>query len=93
MLKHALLLTILMLAISYGESKKLRVAVAEQPPFIEKPENEPHRGLLIDLMDKIANLLNLTYEVYQVDDNEMGSMKHNKKWDGLVGELVEKVFY
>ena len=91
MLKHVLFFTIVILSISFGESRKYKVVVARQPPFIEKTKNG-FRGLLIDLMFEIATLLDID-TIVQVPIGEMGHMNEKNEWNGLVRELIDKVIY
>lgn len=90
MLKHVLFFTIGILSVSLGESPKYKVVVTLQPPFIEETKTG-FRGLLIDLMDEIAHMVNFTYDLYKVPDGEMGRLNEKKEWNGLVRELIDKV--
>ncbi|GAU96059.1 hypothetical protein RvY_07557-2 [Ramazzottius varieornatus] len=73
-------------------SSALRVAVVVQEPFIIRTKNEttPYKGYLIDLMQKIANELQIQYELYEVPDQQFGAMDDNGEWNGLIRELVDK---
>lgn len=64
----------------------------QQKPFIVKDENAPkgYKGYCIDLIDKIAQILNFDYEITPVGDGKFGNMDENGKWNGVVKELMEK---
>ena len=53
-------------------------------------ENDQFEGYCIDLLEKIASICNFTYEIKLVDDGYHGSFV-NGKWNGIVGELIDKV--
>ncbi|CAG9835987.1 unnamed protein product [Diabrotica balteata] len=67
-----------------------RIVVVEQQPFIFRDETAPKQfnGYCIDLINKIAEILNFDYELIAVD--KFGTMDENGKWDGMVKELIEK---
>jgi len=52
--------------------------------------NSQFRGYCVDLMDKIATLCNFTYKLKLVEDGFHGAYV-NGKWNGMVGELIDKV--
>lgn len=49
-------------------------------------------GFMVDLMEKIAERLNLKYRFQLVHDNQYGrqDMKTGK-WNGIMGELIDGV--
>ena len=54
--------------------------------------NEKYQGFCVDLLKQIAKICNFTYEIRQVNDGLHGSYSNiTKKWNGLVGEIIEKV--
>ncbi len=55
-------------------------------------ENDKYEGYCIDLLKKISKLANFTYEIKLVEDGFHGSLI-NGKWNGMIGELVEKVSF
>nr|UTN00863.1 ionotropic receptor [Semanotus bifasciatus] len=67
-----------------------RVVTVVQKPFIFKDDTAPkgYSGYCIDLIEKIAEILNFDYEVFAVEN--FGAMDENGKWSGLVKELIEK---
>lgn len=92
-----LFLDILVFHIHADEKKPLKVAIAIQPPFTEKYQDDngniSYRGICIDLMAKIASIINYEYEIYEVPDGQMGTWNENQtgEWNGLIRELVDKV--
>ncbi|ESP03952.1 hypothetical protein LOTGIDRAFT_156555 [Lottia gigantea] len=74
------------------EIKDLLVVTLHEPPFvyIEETDNDTvYSGYAIDVLDKIAKRLGLTYRIYTVSDGRYGRQKANGDWDGLVGEIVK----
>ena len=55
-------------------------------------KNDIYEGYCIDLLKKISKLANFTYEIKLVEDGFHGSLV-NGKWNGMIGELVEKVSF
>lgn len=51
------------------------------------------KGFCIDLAQKVAEKINLTYDICLVQDGMYGAELPNKSWDGMIGELLEKVPY
>ena len=54
-------------------------------------ENEVYEGYCIDLLNELAKSLKFTYEIYFVPDGLYGAKTENGTWNGLIGELVNKV--
>ena len=53
--------------------------------------NFQYKGYCIDLIEKIANRCNFTYQIKLVEDGFHGSVV-NGKWNGIIGELIDRVF-
>jgi hypothetical protein len=53
--------------------------------------NDRYRGYCIDLLDKIAKMCNFSYIIKEVDDEKHGAYVGGK-WNGMVGELIDKVY-
>ncbi|XP_060082330.1 glutamate receptor-like [Ylistrum balloti] len=47
-------------------------------------------GFCIDLAEKIANYVNITYDICLVSDFNYGTMLKNGTWNGMVGELTRR---
>ena len=50
-----------------------------------------YRGFCIDLFDRIASVLDFTYEIYETPDSFFGSLNNDGNWNGAINELMEKV--
>ena len=50
-----------------------------------------YEGFCIDLLNQLAKMLHFTYEIYPSPDGQYGGMTENGTWDGIIGELVNKV--
>ena len=55
-------------------------------------EDGKFRGFCIDILDEIAKKMNFRYEIYRVADNQFGSEDENGTWNGMIRELIDKVF-
>ena len=54
--------------------------------------DEPvYEGYIVDLMDEISNLLGLKYRLIPVQDSQYGYKRTDGSWNGMVGELIERV--
>ena len=52
--------------------------------------NDQFKGFCIEMLEKIAKLTNFTYTIKLVDDGFHGAYV-NGKWNGMLGELIDKV--
>ena len=50
-----------------------------------------YHGYCIDLLIELAKTLHFTYEIYLSPDGEYGAKTGNGAWNGMVGELIDKV--
>lgn len=50
-----------------------------------------YKGFSIDVLDALAKILGFKYEIYQVSDGKYGSQLPNGTWNGMIGELINKV--
>ena len=50
-----------------------------------------YHGYCIDLLNELAKMLHFTFEIYPTPDGLYGSETENGTWDGVIGELVNKV--
>ena len=54
--------------------------------------NHYFKGFCIDLAQKVTEILNITnYTICIVQDGKYGSIQANQTWDGMIGELMQKV--
>ena len=50
-----------------------------------------YEGFCIDLFEHLAKMLHFTYEIYLSPDGQYGGITENGTWNGMMGELVNKV--
>lgn len=50
-----------------------------------------YKGFSIDVLDALAKMLGFKYDIYQVADSKYGSQLPNGSWNGMIGELINKV--
>ncbi len=50
-----------------------------------------YEGFIVDLMDRISQIVGFKYELIPVKDNRYGYRLATGLWDGMIGELVSKV--
>ncbi len=48
-------------------------------------------GYCIDLLNELARNLKFTYEIYPTPDGMYGAETENGTWNGMIGELLNKV--
>lgn len=54
--------------------------------------NHYFEGFCIDLAQKVTEILNITnYTVCLVQDGQYGAIQANQTWNGMIGELMQKV--
>ena len=50
-----------------------------------------YTGYCIDLLNELARNLKFTYEIYPSPDGLYGAETENRTWNGMIGELMNKV--
>ncbi|CAD5215980.1 unnamed protein product [Bursaphelenchus okinawaensis] len=68
-----------------------RVVTILQEPFVQTGGPDETFGLTgycIDLLVKIQEQLNFTYEIYEVPDKKFGVLESTGNWNGLIGDLI-----
>lgn len=50
-----------------------------------------YKGFSIDVLDALSKNLGFKYEIYQSPDGKYGQQLHNSSWNGMIGELINKV--
>lgn len=50
-----------------------------------------YKGFSIDVLDALAKILGFKYDIYQVADSKYGSQLPNGSWNGMIGDLINKV--
>lgn len=68
----------------------------KEDPFVMVAENilgqpKRYKGFSIDVLDALAKILGFKYDIYQVADSKYGSQLPNGSWNGMIGELINKV--
>ena len=48
-------------------------------------------GYVVDLLDRICQMLGLKYDLSPVEDGEYGQQGIDGTWNGMIRELLEKV--
>ena len=57
----------------------------------EKDGAISYEGFCIDLLKQLAKILHFTYEIYLSPDGQYGKITQKGTWNGIIGELVNKV--
>ncbi|XP_052237251.1 glutamate receptor ionotropic, kainate 2-like isoform X4 [Dreissena polymorpha] len=73
----------------------LRVVTIFDPPYVIKRnttgENGRYEeGFIIDLMEELSKSLGFKYEIYEQHKKAYGSEQKDGKWDGMIGDLIER---
>ncbi|GMR59002.1 hypothetical protein PMAYCL1PPCAC_29197 [Pristionchus mayeri] len=68
--------------------KIYRIVTIIQPPFVERLPNGTYVGYCMDMMSLIADQLNISYTIFEVEDGSFGTIDENGNWNGLMGSLV-----
>ena len=50
-----------------------------------------YEGYMVELLDKLAQLMDFRYKLFPVDDGSFGFPQRNGTWTGLMGEVISKV--
>ena len=53
--------------------------------------NGGYKGYVVDLMDKVSEIVGFKYKLIPIHDGTYGYRRSDGTWNGMVGELVEKV--
>uniref|UniRef100_A0A4W3GFG5 Glutamate receptor n=1 Tax=Callorhinchus milii TaxID=7868 RepID=A0A4W3GFG5_CALMI len=77
------------------EGVTLRVVTVLEAPFVLVAENvfgQPKEfcGYSIDVLNTLSQQLGFKYQIYQVPDRQYGKIQRNGKWNGMIGELINK---
>uniref|UniRef100_A0A915EK41 Uncharacterized protein n=1 Tax=Ditylenchus dipsaci TaxID=166011 RepID=A0A915EK41_9BILA len=73
--------------------EKLRVVVYLEEPFVMrkyaniKGATDTYEGFCIDLLQEMANTLNFTFEIVEVEDGTYGVEDETGRWNGIIGVL------
>ncbi|XP_078267646.1 glutamate receptor ionotropic, delta-2-like isoform X1 [Rhinoraja longicauda] len=77
------------------EGVTVRVVTVLVTPFVMISENifgQPKEfcGFSIDVLNALSEHLGFKYQIYQAPNNQNGKLQNNGKWDGMIGELINK---
>ena len=53
--------------------------------------NDQFYGFLKDLLDRLKNDLDFEYVLHVVSDSLYGVIQKDGSWNGMIGELIDKV--
>lgn len=56
-----------------------------------KRGNDRFYGFLKDLLERLKNDLDFEYVLHVVSDNNYGVRRKDGSWNGMIGELINKV--
>ena len=75
----------------------------QEPPYLlmKNPDsgenltgNDQYEGFCVDMLNEIAKEVGFKYVIQIVNDGNYGAQEPDGTWNGMVGELIEKVrFY
>lgn len=85
-----LLLLLLLVSLSSGETVYKVTTILEEPFVIQKQGGSAQfDGFIPDLLKKIEPLLNVTFDIKHVGDFKYGSKRKDGNWTGMIGEIVQ----
>ena len=59
------------------------------PPGLQG--NEQYEGFCVDMLRELADILRFSFRIKLVDDGLYGAPEPNGSWNGMVGELINRV--
>ncbi|XP_053396130.1 glutamate receptor ionotropic, kainate 2-like [Mercenaria mercenaria] len=73
----------------------LRVVTVFDPPYVinltePNEHGRMHEGFIIDLLDELSAILGFNYTIYEAADRAYGSEVTPGKWNGMIGDLIER---
>lgn len=67
----------------------------QDDPFVIKEKRKDgaisFKGYCIDLLEELARNLHFTYDIYTTPDGNYGAEAENGTWNGVIGELINRV--
>lgn len=64
-----------------------------RPNFQALSGNERFEGFCVDMLRELAELLRFRYRLRLVEDGLYGAPEPNGSWTGMVGELINRVWW
>ena len=49
-------------------------------------------GFIIDLLDQVALMIDFQYDIEPVQDGNYGHRQPSGKWNGVIGEIIARVW-
>ncbi|XP_037797071.1 glutamate receptor ionotropic, delta-1-like [Penaeus monodon] len=72
----------------------LSVVLKHRPPYVSLVKDGRRvaaaSGILIEVLDSMAEIYNFTYTLKLPDDDQWGSLKKDGSWTGMVGEVYRR---
>ena len=62
-----------------------------KPIDMNDTRGSPYEGFVVDILDKLADMLLFTYLIRPVRDGKFGFQEKGGRWNGMVGEVLSKV--
>ncbi len=75
------------------ENEPFAMVVRNKEKKAEEEGNseEEYEGYCIDLIKLLADKVGFKHKVQIVKDGQYGAAQHDGSWDGMIGELLNKV--
>ncbi|XP_053398088.1 glutamate receptor ionotropic, kainate 2-like [Mercenaria mercenaria] len=73
----------------------LRIVTVYDPPYLTLKTGKDitgpkHEGFMVDLLELIKSRLGFNYSIYQVADQKYGNEVTEGKWNGMIGDLMQR---
>jgi len=86
---------LLLWAGTFEAKQPLRVTVVQNKPWIMLKEdssnrvgNDRYEGFLVDLLEKLAGMYNINFELQEQSDGRYGARDESGNWSGMIGSVV-----
>ncbi|CAL8396247.1 unnamed protein product [Gadus morhua 'NCC'] len=80
-------------------NKTLVVTTILEKPYVMRRKgpaglqgNEQYEGFCVDMLRELADILRFSFRIKLVDDGLYGAPEPNGSWNGMVGELINRVW-
>ena len=67
----------------------------KEAPFVQRDNSSKYKysGYTIDVLVRISEMLNFTFEIDEPEDGQYGIQLENGNWSGMIGELQRGVCF
>jgi len=96
MVTYPFFLLLLWTAVSDAK-KPLRISVVQNKPWIMLKEdssnrvgNDRYEGFLVDMLDKLAAMFNVNFELQEQADGRYGARDESGNWNGMIGSVISE---